>query len=83
LEARNDIAEDVRDVLDRMSRFAESIRSARGPRRHGKPISDVVTSASAAPIWVRPWRVLALAPYHDGPRAHFVSNVDGPISPIR
>ncbi|HEV7252906.1 MAG TPA: glucose-6-phosphate isomerase [Mesorhizobium sp.] len=77
LDARNDIAQDVRNVLDRMSRFAESVRSGEAWGATGKPIADVVNIGIGGSDLGPAMAVLALAPYHDGPRAHFVSNVDG------
>ena len=51
--------------------------TARSPASTASASPTSSTSASAAPTSARPWRRCALAPYHDGPRLHFVSNVDG------
>ncbi len=65
----HNVVHDVHDVLEAMSRFATDIRKSN--------ITDVVNigigGSDLGPAMV----TLALAPYHDGPRTHFVSNVDG------
>src|SRR5690606_17869974 len=43
----------------------------------GKPITDVVNIGIGGSDLGPAMATLALAPYHDGPRAHYVSNVDG------
>ena len=43
----------------------------------GKKITDVVNIGIGGSDLGPAMATLALAPYHDGPRAHFVSNVDG------
>jgi glucose-6-phosphate isomerase len=72
-----DVRGDVAKVLADMAVFAEGIRSGTLKGSTGKPISDIVNigigGSDLGPAMV----TLALAPYHDGPRAHFVSNVDG------
>jgi glucose-6-phosphate isomerase len=72
-----DVRGDVAKVLADMAAFAEGIRSGALKGSSGKPITDIVNigigGSDLGPAMV----TLALAPYHDGPRAHFVSNVDG------
>jgi glucose-6-phosphate isomerase len=72
-----DVMPDVNAVLEAMGRFAEGIRSGTLKGATGKAITDVVNigigGSDLGPVMV----TLALAPFHDGPRAHFVSNVDG------
>ncbi|CAN5338993.1 glucose-6-phosphate isomerase [soil metagenome] len=72
-----DVMPDVNDVLARMRSFSAGIRSGAIAASDGKPFSDVVNigigGSDLGPAMV----TLALAPYHDGPRLHFVSNVDG------
>ncbi|QJP12300.1 glucose-6-phosphate isomerase [Starkeya sp. ORNL1] len=72
-----DVRGDVAKVLADMAAFAEGIRSGALKGSTGKPITDIVNigigGSDLGPAMV----TLALAPYHDGPRAHFVSNVDG------
>ncbi|RWB52417.1 glucose-6-phosphate isomerase [Mesorhizobium sp.] len=72
-----DTKADVIAVLDAMGAFADDIRSGKAAGATGKKITDVVNigigGSDLGPAMV----TLALAPYHDGPRAHYVSNVDG------
>jgi glucose-6-phosphate isomerase len=69
----HNIVHDVHDVLEAMARFAVDVR-----QKHvaGK-ITDVVNIGIGGSDLGPVMATLALAPYHDGPRAHFVSNVDG------
>ncbi|MCA0872912.1 glucose-6-phosphate isomerase [Seohaeicola saemankumensis] len=64
-----DVMPDIRETLARMQRFADEVR--------GGPITDVVNIGIGGSDLGPAMAVLALAPYHDGPRCHFVSNVDG------
>ena len=72
-----DTKADVIAVLDAMGAFADAIRSGKAVGATGKKITDIVNigigGSDLGPAMV----TLALAPYHDGPRAHYVSNVDG------
>lgn len=67
-----DVMPDVRDTLDRMRRFADAVRNG----QLGK-VTDVVNIGIGGSDLGPAMATLALAPYHDGPRTHFVSNVDG------
>ncbi|GGD99745.1 glucose-6-phosphate isomerase [Aureimonas endophytica] len=71
------VGAEVEDVLARMSAFASAIRSGEIRGSTGKVITDVVNIGIGGSDLGPVMTVLALAPYHDGPRAHFVSNVDG------
>ena len=51
--------------------------TARRPAPTGKKITDIVNIGIGGSDLGPAMATLALAPYHDGPRAHFVSNVDG------
>ncbi|TPJ27674.1 glucose-6-phosphate isomerase [Mesorhizobium sp. B2-7-2] len=72
-----DTKADVIAVLDAMGAFADAVRSGKAAGATGKKITDIVNigigGSDLGPAMV----TLALAPYHDGPRAHYVSNVDG------
>jgi glucose-6-phosphate isomerase len=72
-----DVSAAVADVLIRMGAFADSVRDGVTRGATGERITDVVNigigGSDLGPAMV----TLALAPYHVGPRLHFVSNVDG------
>ncbi len=67
----------IRDVLDRMAVFATGIRSGEIKGAKNKPITDIVNIGIGGSDLGPAMATLALSPYHDGPKAHFVSNVDG------
>lgn len=73
----SDVMPDVNDVLAAMGKFADGIRSGTLKGATGKQITDVVNIGIGGSDLGPVMATLALAPYHDGPRAHFVSNVDG------
>ena len=72
-----DVMPDVDAVLAAMGRFAEGIRSGRLSGATGRKITDIVNIGIGGSDLGPVMATLALAPFHDGPRAHFVSNVDG------
>ncbi|QFR32738.1 glucose-6-phosphate isomerase [Ancylobacter sp. TS-1] len=72
-----DVRADVAAVLDAMTAFAEGIRSGALKGWTGKPITDVVNIGIGGSDLGPVMATIALSPYHDGPRAHYVSNVDG------
>ncbi|MEO9339309.1 glucose-6-phosphate isomerase [Mesorhizobium sp. SB112] len=76
LDGKN-ISYDVRSVLDAMSAFADKVRSGEAAGATGKKITDIVNIGIGGSDLGPAMATLALAPYHDGPRAHYVSNVDG------
>jgi glucose-6-phosphate isomerase len=65
----HNVVHDVHDVLKSMSAYASEVRKSR--------ITDVVNigigGSDLGPVMV----TAALGPYHDGPKLHYVSNVDG------
>jgi glucose-6-phosphate isomerase len=72
-----DVMGEVNEVLERMSRFSEGVRSgAIAPARGGR-FTDIINIGIGGSDLGPAMATLALAPYHDGPRAHFVSNIDG------
>jgi glucose-6-phosphate isomerase len=71
------IQADVNAVLDAMSAFADEVRSGRAKGATGKAITDIVNIGIGGSDLGPAMATLALAPYHDGPRAHYVSNIDG------
>jgi glucose-6-phosphate isomerase len=72
-----DVMPGVKATLARMETFAEGIRSGEIATPGGKKFTDVVNIGIGGSDLGPAMGVLALAPYHDGPRCHFVSNVDG------
>ena len=72
-----DVQKDVRSVLDAMSVFADAIRTGKAAGHTGKKITDIVNIGIGGSDLGPVMATLALAPYHDGPRTHYVSNIDG------
>ncbi len=70
-----DVMLGVLDTLARMENFANDVRDGRFKGQGGK-ITDVVNIGIGGSDLGPAMAVKALAPYHDGPRCHFVSNVD-------
>jgi glucose-6-phosphate isomerase len=70
-----DVIPQVRATLARMEDFAADIRKGRF-RGQGGAITDVVNIGIGGSDLGPAMAVRALRPYHDGPRCHFVSNVD-------
>ncbi|MCB1379409.1 MAG: glucose-6-phosphate isomerase [Alphaproteobacteria bacterium] len=64
-----DVMPDVNRVLEAMAQFVREIRASH--------ITDVVNIGIGGSDLGPAMTTLALAPYHDGPRLHYVSNVDG------
>ncbi len=71
-----DVMPDVRAVRARAYAFAEDVRSGRFTGQGGK-ITDVVNIGIGGSDLGPAMATLALAPFHNGPRVHYVSNVDG------
>jgi glucose-6-phosphate isomerase len=76
VEGRN-VGQDVRSALAAMEQFVSAVRDGTASGATGKPISDIVNIGIGGSDLGPAMATLALAPYHDGPRAHYVSNVDG------
>ncbi|MER9137852.1 glucose-6-phosphate isomerase [Mesorhizobium sp. M0047] len=72
-----DVKADVIAVLDAMGAFADAVRSGKAAGATGKKITDIVNIGIGGSDLGPAMATLALAPYHDGPRAHYVSNIDG------
>ncbi len=64
-----DVMPEVRGTLDRMTRLAEEVRAS--------DVTDVVNIGIGGSDLGPAMAYRALSPYADGPRCHFVSNVDG------
>ncbi len=65
----HNVVHDIHDVLEAMARFSAGIRAS--------SITDVVNIGIGGSDLGPAMATLALAPYHDGPQLHYVSNVDG------
>jgi glucose-6-phosphate isomerase len=72
-----DVMPEVRATLARMEGFAQAVRAGEIRAPGGAKFTDVVNIGIGGSDLGPAMAVLALAPYHDGPRCHFVSNVDG------
>ena len=81
----------VEAVRERFLAFAEDVRSGLHGARGGGPFTDVIHIGIGGSHLGPEMAVRALRPDHDGPRIHFVSNVDGadladavaPLDPAR
>ncbi|MCB2135383.1 MAG: glucose-6-phosphate isomerase [Rhodobacteraceae bacterium] len=71
-----DVTPGVRMTLRRMDAFAGDVRTGRFTGQGGR-ITDVVNIGIGGSDLGPAMAAAALAPYANGPRAHFVSNVDG------
>lgn len=71
-----DVIPGVLATRARMATFAEDVRSGRF-QGAGGTITDVVNIGIGGSDLGPAMATLALAPAHDGPRLHYVSNVDG------
>src|SRR5262249_6713316 len=70
------VVPEVHRVLGRMTDFANGVRNGGTPGVGGR-ITDVVNIGIGGSDLGPRMATRALAPFHDGPRLHFVSNVDG------
>lgn len=72
-----DVLADVAEVRERFLNFAEDVRTGTYKTVSGQAFTDVVNigigGSDLGPVMV----TASLASWHDGPRLHFVSNVDG------
>ena len=71
-----DVMPDILDTLQRMRVFAEEVRGG-AVQGAGGSFADVVNIGIGGSDLGPVMATHALAPYHDGPRVHYVSNVDG------
>jgi glucose-6-phosphate isomerase len=71
-----DVIPGIVETLERMEGFARDVREGRFVGQGGR-ITDVVNIGIGGSDLGPAMATLALAPYHDGPRCHYVSNVDG------
>ncbi len=72
-----DVMPDVETTLEDMSTFANGVRAGLVTSASGDRFADVVNIGIGGSDLGPAMATRALAPYRDGPRCHFVSNVDG------
>ncbi|MEM8838947.1 MAG: glucose-6-phosphate isomerase [Pseudomonadota bacterium] len=68
---------EIHEVLDRMEAFSNGLRSGEIRGARNIPITDVVNIGIGGSDLGPAMAARALSPFIDGPRLHFVSNVDG------
>jgi glucose-6-phosphate isomerase len=72
-----DVVPGIHETFERLFAFAEGVRDGSIAAADGGKITDVINigigGSDLGPVMVTG----ALAPYHDGPKLHFVANVDG------
>ena len=86
-----DVMPAVRETTERFLAFAEDVRTGRYASQSGAPFTDVIGIGIGGSTLGQEMAARALAPWNDGPRLHFVSNVDGahltdtiaPLDPAR
>ncbi|EAU41922.1 glucose-6-phosphate isomerase [Fulvimarina pelagi HTCC2506] len=71
------VGDAVQAVRWEMTLFADAIRSGAAHGATGKAFTDVVNIGIGGSDLGPAMATLALAPYHNGPNVHYVSNVDG------
>ena len=72
-----DIMPGINEVLARMAAFSGEIRTGKIVSSKGWAFTDVVNIGIGGSDLGPVMATLALAPFHDGPKLHYVSNVDG------
>lgn len=72
-----DVMPDIDAERHRMDTFSGRIRSGDLKGATGKPFRDVVNIGVGGSDLGPAFATAALRPYHDGPRLHFLSNMDG------
>ena len=72
-----DVSAQVREVLRSLEEFAQGVRSGAICGATGRRITDIVNIGIGGSDLGPAMATLALSPFHDGPAAHFVSNIDG------
>lgn len=71
-----DVMPGINDTLGQMAAFASGIRSGEIGASDGGAFTDVVNIGIGGSDLGPAMATRALAPYHNGPRLHFVSNID-------
>ncbi|NKF23278.1 glucose-6-phosphate isomerase [Solimonas marina] len=76
-DAGRRVGDEVQDVRERMAAFAERVRDGEWRGATGKRITDIVNIGIGGSDLGPRLVCSALSPAIDGPRPHFVANVDG------
>ncbi len=71
-----DVMPAVQDTLQRMRQFSQDIRQGDICAADKRPFTDIINIGVGGSDLGPVMTTLALAPYHDGPRTHFISNID-------
>ena len=71
-----DVMPDLRRIRTAMAAFCNAVRNGQATGATGKPFTDVVNIGIGGSDLGPAMAVQALTAFHDGPRCHFVSNVD-------
>ncbi len=72
-----DVMPAVDETLARFLAFAEDVRAGSYAGVSGAPFTDVLHIGIGGSVLGPEMATRALAPWHDGPRLHYVANVDG------
>ena len=72
----NTTVEPLNKVIQRMENFAEQIRSGKIKSSQNNQFTDILNIGIGGSDLGPKMSVGALKPYHDGPRCHFIANVD-------
>ncbi len=67
----------IQETMNRMRKFCRGIREGEICAADNHPFTDVINIGIGGSDLGPVMATLALAPYHDGPRTHFISNIDG------
>jgi len=76
LDGRN-IMPEIYGVLGRMAKFADALRSGQIKGETGHKFTDIINIGIGGSDLGPAMAAAALAPYHNGPKTHFISNIDG------
>ena len=68
---------EVNETLSRLAKFSDGVRSGAIAASGGGRFTDVVNIGIGGSDLGPAMTTRALKPYHDGPRLHFVANIDG------
>jgi len=77
LDRGQDVMPDILAVLGAMGDFSNAVRTGAVAGTTGEKFTDIVNIGIGGSDLGPAMCALALSPYADGPRTHFVSNVDG------